>query len=79
VWLRPLSRTILEPAAWLANESHVQCLFVELPVSLISGEVAGRRLRRAADGTQQVITSAHLVFLFRPRADRVGTRTYQPG
>ena len=36
---RPLSRVILEPAAWLANEAHVQFLFVELAVSLISGEL----------------------------------------
>jgi hypothetical protein len=33
------SRVILEPAAWLANETHVQFLFVELAVSLISGEL----------------------------------------
>jgi len=36
---RPLSRVILEPAAWLANETDVQFLFVELAVSLIFDEL----------------------------------------
>ena len=70
MWLRPLSWVILEPAAWLANETHVRYLFVELPVSLISGEL---KTAPCADSTQQVITSAHLVFAFRPSAGSLGT------